>query len=298
MANDLYLPQLTLCAIDTRTPDLALHSLRLSLRGIRYGEVLFFTSDPDGMQARALASEGIRVVDIPVLTSIEDYSVFVLKRLAPHVQTSHALLTQWDGFVRNPGAWRPEFLAYDYIGAPWPQFPVERSVGNGGFSLRSRKLLQALLSADIQVSHPEDVCICHQNRERLESAHQIEFAPPDVAATFSEERTPVDQASFGFHGAFHLLHVLNAKDLLAFIEQLPPNMSRTMEVKNLARALLHRGQENDLELAQILIQKRFAAGLRDSRQWRLWVLALWKRGLAFFTGHATAPHSSHQTRKK
>ena len=280
MPNALQLPQLTLCAIDTRTPGLARQALVQSMQGVRFGEVLFFTHDPQGVLTEELAPQGIRVVHIPVITSIEAYSVFVLRQLGTHIRTSHVLLTQWDGFVRDPAAWRPEFLSYDYIGAPWPQFPPELSVGNGGFSLRSRRLLEALMGPDIQVSHPEDVCICHQNRRVLESLYQIKFGSPDVAASFSQERDITGQPSFGFHGAFHLLHVLDATTLKVFIEQIPATMTRSMEIKNLAHALLNRGQDNDLELAQLLIHKRFAIGLRDLRQCRLWAHALWKRVLS------------------
>ena len=40
-------------------------------------------------------------------------------------------------------AWRPEFLDYDYIGAVWPHVLDKYNVGNGGFSLRSKALLEA-----------------------------------------------------------------------------------------------------------------------------------------------------------
>ncbi len=75
---------------------------------------------------------------IPRLQSRADYSRFMLRELANHIDTSHALCIQWDGFVLNGNAWLPVFLEYDYIGSVWPQFHDGRNVGNGGFSLRSK----------------------------------------------------------------------------------------------------------------------------------------------------------------
>ena len=37
-----------------------------------------------------------------------------------HIQTSHCLLIQSDGFVLFPDKWDDSWLDYDYIGAPWP----------------------------------------------------------------------------------------------------------------------------------------------------------------------------------
>src|ERR1700687_3454326 len=48
----------------------------------------------------------------------------------------------------TPAAWREEFLGCDYIGAQWFWHDDAMRVGNGGFSLRSRKLLLALQDLD------------------------------------------------------------------------------------------------------------------------------------------------------
>ena len=61
---------------------------------------------------------------------LEGYSEFVIRELHKYVDTSHCLLVQWDGYVLNPKSWLPQFLDYDYIGAPWNG----NVVGNGGFS--------------------------------------------------------------------------------------------------------------------------------------------------------------------
>lgn len=118
---------------------------------------------------------------------------------------------QWDGFVVRPEAWDPGFLDFDYIGAIWPQFDDGAVVGNGGFSLRSKRLLEACQSLDVS-SHPEDVTICRTHRVLLEQEFGIRFADPATAARFSYERSNRTGAEFGFHGAFNLPSHLPADD--------------------------------------------------------------------------------------
>jgi len=83
------------------------------------------------------------VVKIPRIASRAEYSRFVIKELGRHFRTSHLLVIQWDGYVINGKAWQEAFLEYDYIGAPWGFHTDQHRVGNGGFSLRSRRLFDA-----------------------------------------------------------------------------------------------------------------------------------------------------------
>ena len=59
-----------------------------------------------------------------------------------YINTKFCLVTQWDGWVINSQKWNSEFLNYDYIGAIWPDYSSNQ-IGNGGFSLRSKKLLRS-----------------------------------------------------------------------------------------------------------------------------------------------------------
>lgn len=171
--------------------------------GIRYHDAIIFTHQD--VTTRALF--GVRAVKIEELRSREAYSHFILKLLGPHIESSHALIIQWDGFVTDRGAWRPEFLTYDYIGATWPQFAPPKDVGNGGFSLRSKRLLDLCASPEFSFSHPEDIAIAHRNRAFLDE-RDIRFAPTDVADRFAHERTLVPERTFGFHGVFHMVNLL------------------------------------------------------------------------------------------
>ena len=143
------------------------------------------------------------IIKIPKISSKQEYSQFVIKELNKYVETDFVLLIQHDGYVLDGESWDDEFLKYDYIGAPW-LYIDGKNVGNGGFSLRSKKLLKILAEDDfIQATDPEDQAICRLYRDYLERKYGIKFAPEDVADKFSFElREPISK-TFGFHGYFH-----------------------------------------------------------------------------------------------
>jgi hypothetical protein len=98
-------------------------------------------------------------------------------------------------------------LNYDYIGASWPQFDLGQDVGNGGFSLRSRRLIELCRSDGFQQIHPEDIAIGRTNRAWLER-HGMRFASKGLADVFSAERTGNIDKAFGYHGAFNMPRAL------------------------------------------------------------------------------------------
>lgn len=212
----LTLSQITLCCIDTRFPQLGLYALNYSMRGINFGDVVLIATrnsfEPNG------APSFIRVVEIEPLRSVEEYSRFVLTSLTGHIRTPYILLIQWDGYIINPQAWSDDFLSFDYIGAPWLLKGGTKLVGNGGFSLRSRKLLESLASEEIQIHHPEDDCIAKTNRALLENRYGIRFADPATADRFAFEFTAPTVPTFGFHGLCHFPDVMSAEELRDFID--------------------------------------------------------------------------------
>lgn len=160
------------------------------------------------------------IVPIKNIGSVEEYSKFIITELDQYVNTSHVLIFQHDGFILNPNAWTDDFLNYDYIGAPWLTkdwsisdygFPKDSLgkyiVGNGGFSLRSKKLTSLLtqMYKDKEISnyHPEDVVISVHKRKELE-ARGIIYAPINLAKKFSYEgEDKINRkwnGQFGFHG--------------------------------------------------------------------------------------------------
>ena len=198
------LDDVTLCAIDCVDPSLAIRSLRRSMKGCSFGAAKLLTS-------RSCRYEDVETVQIPQISSKEGYSRFVMKDLARYVDTAFTLVTQWDGYVVNPGNWCPEFLQCDYIGATW-DVDLIRSwgetpahiVGNGGFSLRSKRLLAAGGDRRLAQIHPEDAQLCRRYRPILEAEYGIRYADAALADQFSFEANLQPATPFGFHGAYNI----------------------------------------------------------------------------------------------
>lgn len=195
-----------------------IEALRASMAQAHFADVLLLSDRPPQVE-----EPGIRWRQIGPIRSRDDYSRFMLCDLAEHIKTSHALCVQWDGYVVNGGAWDPAFLDYDYIGAPWPHFHDDHNVGNGGFSLRSMKLLKASRALPLVPPLLEDVIISRRCRPQLEQ-RGIRFAPEAIARRFSYERMPPRGDEFGFHGSFNLVRFLPADQVLRLIRGLEPEL--------------------------------------------------------------------------
>ena len=216
VSSAVSLPGVTLVCADCAQPQAALLALAACMSGCRFERVLFFTD------AAVEAPPGIEVVAIPRLANRVDYSRFMIKELAPHVTTEHALVVQWDGYVAHPRAWREMFRQYDYIGAVWYWHDDGHRVGNGGFSLRSHRLLLALQDERIAANTmPEDITICREHRELLERDHGIAFAPEPLARLFAYEREESPLETFGFHGVFNVHRHADDRQFAALIGALP-----------------------------------------------------------------------------
>lgn len=194
----LSLPQVTLCAASSVNVAATVRALEACLAQIEFFACKLFTD------AEVHPSHpAIEVVRIPRLDSSKAYSQFILKQLVDHVETPHCLVVQWDGYVLDACRWRAEFLEYDYIGARWPQFDDGYDVGNGGFSLRSRRLMEACREPGFKDDKAEDTAIGRTNRAWLEGKG-MRFAPAVVADQFATERAGNLAISFGFHGVFNM----------------------------------------------------------------------------------------------
>jgi len=210
----LTLPNVTLVAVSSVNLDGALFALSVSSHSIEFADVKLLTSEaiiPDNPK--------IKIELIPKIDLL-GYSKFILQDLHRYVSTSHCLVVQADGFVLNPERWQKEFLEYDYIGAPWPEeltlFPTQQlldmrknQVGNGGFSLRSKKLLEETAKINFDAlsfpSFSEDLIIGHFLLNQMINAG-VKFPLPELAAKFSVESPNAaygqnPNSSFGFHGA-------------------------------------------------------------------------------------------------
>ena len=159
-----------------------------------------------------------RVVYIPKIDSRQIYSEFYIKELWKYIDTDFALTFHPDGFILNPQAWTDEFLEYDYIGAPWYHIYPHR-IGNGGFALRSRRLLKFVSENYKKIGgafDPEDYWVCRTARPYLEK-EGMKFAPIELASRWSKEgglRGVVWNGEFGWHGQ-------NYTDISKWLEQNP-----------------------------------------------------------------------------
>jgi hypothetical protein len=184
--------------------------------------------------------DGARHVAIDPLSNLSNYNELILDRLAVWARCDAYLIVQWDGFVLDGQRWRADFLSYDYIGAPW--LHLGGAVGAGGFSLRSRRLIEALqrlrqqeLERDIDTA--EDLQICLKYRAVLE-ARALRIAGTELASAFAFERplaashsfSPVLLRSFGFHGVFNFPLVLAEEQILELFDSMLPRMSLTWAV--------------------------------------------------------------------
>lgn len=268
----LQLPEVMLCAASSVALEKTWEALERSSREIRFGDAVFFT---DNIDKTPFGSSDIRCELIRPLRSREAYSNFILKGLASRNTCEHVLIIQWDGFVCDPRAWRNEFLSYDYIGATWPHFPPPFNVGNGGFSLRSKRLLDALASERFASQHPEDVAICHDWRPALEADFGIRFAPPEVAEQFSFERGEKVGPTFGFHGLFNIPDAIPRADQEQWLADL-----RSIDlVSRDAEDLIIRLAEDGRRLEAFFLWRRKAKNPRISKQ-----LTSWFRLLCAFLG--------------
>ena len=214
VASPVRLPNVTLVAVSGIDPERAAHALELSMRGMEYQKVVLISHDrPEHLDATITfmqCKETELVSRDPKNT--DDYSRFMLYSLANYIESDFALIVHHNAHVLNPDKWDPRFLDYDYIGAPWPKnlhFTSDGTnirVGNGGFSLRSKRMLNVLNELGLPFTDNgtgyfhEDGVISVYYRKQLEAAG-IRFAPVEIAAAFSHEYDCPESVKrpFGFH---------------------------------------------------------------------------------------------------
>jgi hypothetical protein len=263
------LPHVTVCAADSLHPELAARALDICMAQCRFADAILFSHKSVATRAR--------IVPISPLKSKADYSAFMLKELIRHIATPWVLVVQWDGFVVDASAWRDAFFEYDYIGASWPFHGEGFEVGNGGFSLRSMRLLQAL--ADPRFQFPPDVneddVICRLYRRELETAFSIRFPSREIADQFAYEYTYPHSPTFGFHSARNLWRHVDDATMMNVVGMLDLRTFMSSEVMQL---LIHYCELRKFDCArtmcrrylqhwspQQLLEKLYTTGVQEAR---------------------------------
>lgn len=217
----------TLVCVDGVNPDIAYKSIRFCNKDIKFENVKFFSFSPPSEY-----DNDIEFIQIEKL-SWDGYNDFITNRLNDYITTKFCLIVQTDGLIVNPDLWDDEFFNYDYIGAPWPDDEVwlnlqyekirdsfimnggNARIGNGGFSLRSKKFLEESSKYKSCEGYGEDVYLCNIHYNDMIS-EGIKFPSIETACKFSVEN-PIKELgyswpncdhdfntskSFGFHGVY------------------------------------------------------------------------------------------------
>jgi hypothetical protein len=151
------------------------------------------------------------------------YNQFIVHELNDYINSDFCIVIQSDGFITNPHLWTNDFLNYDYIGHSFDfnRYPDQikgvnpdvlkrkgiyglNRVGNGGFSFRSKKLLQLSQKIKTKCEGPEDAFICNDNYDYFIS-NGIKFGTVEIADKFSKDFGDYKNDTFGFHGNKDLL---------------------------------------------------------------------------------------------
>ncbi len=225
---------LTILAIADTKIKATIKALRKSSRNINANQIILITSK--NLENNEIF-KSLEIINVNPINTFKKYNNFVIYELYKYIKTSHVLLIQWDGFILNHKKWHDSFLDYDYIGAPFiprtqdPNYCRNSngafySIGNGGFSIRSLKLLEAAKKYNLKdnkrlTENHEDGFYCVYHRDFLESKG-FKWANFSLASKFAIESPlmmkEILNLPFGFHGKKILIIYPLLKLLKIFID--------------------------------------------------------------------------------
>jgi hypothetical protein len=194
MTSKIHIPELTLFGINAHDPEGLIRAAEICQREIEFGAVNIITQ-------RMFPGNSLEEGRI-------GYSEFMIKKLTNYFDTSHVLIINNDAYIQNPWAWDKEWLNYDYCGPTWG-YKDGLNCGNGGFSLRSKRLCNILAwDRNIMETHPEDHHICRTYRPYLEKRYGFKWATEEQANRFGIEAYGASafpdgnkySGQWGFHG--------------------------------------------------------------------------------------------------
>lgn len=204
--SKLQLPDVTMVCVDSVNPELAIKVLEHCKASVDFGGVKLLTHYPLNYPHR------VRIKPIYSLTA---YSIFMLTQIYKYIDTKYLLTVQRDGWILNPTSWDNSWLQYDFIGPLYMQYD---KCGSGGFSLRSKRLMQHIAENEMpewggtqkqadqiqsSIAYYEDG-ICS-----LKPRKEFKVANLNDAANFGQagNRNPkyFREFPFGFHRTFQVI---------------------------------------------------------------------------------------------
>jgi len=203
------LPDVTLLAISSIEIPATIKALQISAEKINFAKIVLVSDvKPDDLP------DNIEYKYYPKITNTHEFDVFAVEHLGEYFDTSHVLMVQYHGYVIHPELWDDDWLKYDFIGALWPERPEFISVstntmvrvGNGGFSLRSKKLYDTVEKLGLKCvydrgySNDDGLLNSYYRKTLIENG--INYPLPEAVAKFSYENLVPENVglqTFGFH---------------------------------------------------------------------------------------------------
>lgn len=202
----LELPRVTLFIADCLNVERAEEVIRKCTQGIKFGAVKLLTDKPTQSPYR---------VQVPPIKNLTEYSRFMIKESWKYIPTEYVQVVQHDGWILNPDSWEEDWYRYDYIG---PLFFREtqinnNSVGSGGFSFRSKKLMKFVAEKSGPFvpgwgwhAYIHEDGVITKGMKHMMAPNGFAFAPPDRAARYGYggNKHLFCPKPFGFHGFYAL----------------------------------------------------------------------------------------------
>lgn len=230
----------TLCCIGNINHDLMTFAIEKSIK----------TIEPDCV--KVFCDTNLKITNtehiyLPENFTRDSYSLFVLKDLYKYIDTTHVVIIQYDGFAVNKTYWSTNFLKYDYVGTTTHSnfkplkstldtltsyYPVVTSKSwyslGGGFSLRSKKLLEATASSKfdpyIRIEHDtflcEDISVGILYKSMLENNYGIVFGSVEDSIYWGSEHLTGYKECLGFHGWEQIPIFLTEEECIYYINKL------------------------------------------------------------------------------
>jgi len=198
------LPNVTLLAVSSIEIPATIQALQISSAKINFARIVLVSDvKPDNLP------ENIEYAYYPKITCSHDFDVFAIEHLGKYFDTSHVLMVQYHGFVIRPEIWKDEWLKFDYCGALWPERSEFISlstgtlvrVGNGGFSLRSKRLYDTIEKLGLKCiydrGYSNDDGLINSFYRKILLDNGINYPQPEHIANFSYEN-PVPENNYGY----------------------------------------------------------------------------------------------------